>query len=353
MEAIVKTRAAQGVDYSTDAPEPVIGDTDVLVEVAAASICGTDREIYEWTPSAQAFNLALPAVLGHEFSGVVRAVGEQVTKFRVGDRVALESHAPCMRCYPCSVGDAHNCANMDILGMHIGGGFAQRAAVPESICVKLPDSISLETGALMESAGVAWSALQRSDFAVTGAHVLVSGCGPIGLALIQMSVLLGAASVTAVEPNPYRRGLAQGLGAVALDPVSEDVVEHCRNLSPRRGGVDVAFEISAAPTALPTLLEAVRREGDVVTVGHPSAPIPIDIAAHINKKGITLRGVFGRRLWSTWEDLIQLLESGRLDLSWLISHRLELSEFEEAIDLLTGEANKVVVYPNGALDDAE
>lgn len=350
MEAVVKESATRGVVITQDHPEPTLGAADVLLQVAAASVCGTDREIYEWTPSAQAFGLDLPIVLGHEVSGTVLEVGRDVTTFSVGDRVALESHIPCGQCYPCRVGDAHNCADMGLLGMHTDGGFAQRTAVPASIAVRLPDAISLETGALLESAGVALTALRRSTMAGVGGTVLVSGCGPIGLVLIQLSQLFGATQVVAIEPNPYRRGLAEALGATVLDP-SDDVVDHCRTVGGRRGGVDVAFEVSAAPNTLPTLLESVRREGEVVTIGHPSQSVPIDIATHINKKGITLRGIFGRRLWSTWEDLTRLVESGRLDLDGLITHRLPLGDFEQAIELLTGDSNKVVILPNGAVSD--
>jgi threonine 3-dehydrogenase len=125
-------------------------------------------------------------------------------------------------------------------------------------------------------------------------------------------------------------------------------VERCRALSGARGGVDVAFEVSAAPGALPLLFEAVRREGTVVTIGHPSLPVPIDIAAYINKKGVTLRGIFGRHLWDTWEQMLVLVESGRLSLDWLITHRLPLEEIEQAIELLSGEACKVVLEPHEA-----
>lgn len=346
MEAILKRQADHGIDFDANYAEPDAGEGEVLIEVAAASVCGTDRELYEWTPSAQAFNLSLPVVLGHEVAGTILEVGSGTKNLKVGDRVALESHVPCYQCFPCRTGDAHNCANMQILGMHIDGGFAQRLAVPASIAVPIPDSVSLEVGSLMESAGVAWTALARSGFAGVGGTVLVSGCGPVGLVAIQLSLLLGATHVVAVEPNPYRRALAESLGAKVLDP-SDDIVGYCRSIGARRDGVDVAFEVSAAPSALPVLLKSVRREGDVVTIGHPSREIPIDVATFINKKGITLRGVFGRRLWSTWEDLGQLLDSGRLDLSWLISHRLKLTEFDDAIKLLTGDANKVVLYPNG------
>ena len=112
-----------------------------------------------------------------------------------------------------------------------------------------------------------------------------------------------------------------------------------------RGGFDVAFECSGAQTALPPLFEALRRESTLVTVGHPSRPAEINIAAHINKKGITLSGIFGRRLWETWEQTMLLLDSGRLDLEWLITHRMPLGQIDEAVDLLTGDAGKVLLLP--------
>ena len=112
-----------------------------------------------------------------------------------------------------------------------------------------------------------------------------------------------------------------------------------------RRGFDVAYECSGAAAALPSLFEALRRESTLVTVGHPSRPIEINIAAYINKKGITLRGIFGRRLWNTWEQTMLLLDSGRLDLDWLITHRMPLGQIDEAINLLTGDAGKVLLVP--------
>ncbi len=112
-----------------------------------------------------------------------------------------------------------------------------------------------------------------------------------------------------------------------------------------RGGVDVGFEASGNPTGLNTLLEAVRPEGEVVTVGHPSRPIEVDIARYINKKGLTLRGVFGRRIWDTWQGLAQLLASGEVDLGWIITHRLPLGDLGPVVDLLRHDANKVVIFP--------
>jgi threonine 3-dehydrogenase len=347
VKAIVKTSPERGAEVIEGYPEPVVGPRDVLLEVAAVSVCGTDREIYDWTPSAQAFNLTLPVVLGHEASGTVLQVGSDVTRVKVGDRVALETHVPCENCYMCRVGDGHNCMNMKILAMHLDGAFAERVAVPENVCFILPDGMPTELGALLEPAGVAWHALQRSGMAVAGSSVLVSGCGPIGLLIVQFAVHLGASEVIAIEPNAYRRNMAKQLGATVFSP-GEEVTDYIRAKYSHRSGVDAAFESSGAAAAYPTLFDAVRREGIVVGVGHPSRVIELDIAQYINQKGITLRGVFGRRLWSTWEDLVQVLASGAVDIGWIVSHRLPLGDLGHIIDLLSGEANKVLVLPNAA-----
>jgi threonine 3-dehydrogenase len=347
MKAAVKTSAERGVEYVTDYPDPTPADGQVVIEIAAASLCGTDREVYEWTPSAQAFDLNLPVVIGHEGAGTIVDVGTGVTGLRVGDRVALESHLICGQCFPCRTGDAHTCERTRIIGMHIDGVFAEYMAAPREICVKLPEQASLEVGALLEAAGVAVHAVQRSNYTVAGRAVLVSGGGPVGLIVAYLAQLMGAAHVIVVEPNPYRRGQAEQIGVLAMPP-GEEVIERCRELTGRRGGFDVAFECSGAAAALPTLFAALRRESTLVTVGHPGRPAEIDIAAHINKKGITLRGIFGRRLWDSWEQTLLLLESGRLDLEWLITHRKPLSQIDDAVELLTGDAGKVLLVPGAS-----
>jgi threonine 3-dehydrogenase len=344
MRAIVKTGPWRGAELVDDHPEPVVGDHDVLIEVGAVSVCGTDREVFEWTPAAQAFRLDFPVVLGHEFAGTVVGVGSRVSTVRPGERVACETHVPCGHCFLCHNGNAHNCMNMKIVAMHLDGAFAERVAMPEHVCFPLPDDLPTEIGALLEPAGVAWHAVQRCAKAVAGSTVLVTGCGPIGLLITQFATVLGAVDIIAVEPNPYRRELARKLGARVFGP-DEDVIGNIRSSFAERGGVDVAFEVSAAPSALGLALEGVRAEGTVVTIGHPAHPIAIDIAKYINKKGITLRGVFGRRIWDTWQDLARLLVSGNADVTWMISHRLPLGELGPVIRLLGAEANKVIILP--------
>ena len=330
--------------FAEHVPEPSPGEGEVLVKVAATSICGTDLHVFEWTPSAQAFEPTLPVVIGHESAGTVVAVGTGVHGLRVGDRVAVESHIFCGSCYFCRTGDAHNCLRMRLFGLTWDGAFAEYFRVPERVCFGLPDSIPLEVGALFEPCGVAVHALQRAGLAVEGADVVITGAGPIGLVLVQLCVSGGAAHVVCVEPNPFRRKLAEKAGAVAVDP-GGDLVALGRDLSPRRRGFDLAFECSAVESTIPLLLESLRREATLVTIGHPGRPVAIDVAAYVNKKGITLRGVFGRRVWDTWELMLSLVESRRLDLAGLVTHRLGLREFERAVSLLREDAAKILILP--------
>src|SRR4029079_11412707 len=259
MKAVIKNAPERGFTYLTDYADPKPADGQVIIEVAAASLCGTDREVYERTPSAPAFNLDLPVVTGHEGAGTIVDVGHGVTGLQVGDRVALESHLTCGQCFPCRTGSAHTCERTGIIGMHIDGVFAEYMAAPQDICVKLPDQASLEVGALLEAAGVAVHAIQRSNYVVAGRAVLVSGGGPVGLVVASLAQLMRAAHVIVIEPNPYRRAQAQQIGALAMPP-GDEVVERCQELTGNRGGFDVAFECSGAQTALPPLFEALRRE---------------------------------------------------------------------------------------------
>lgn len=344
MRAIVKSGPHRGAEYVTDYPEPVAAPDEVLIEVAAVSICGTDREMFEWTPAAEAFGVRFPVVLGHEFAGRVVAVGSAVSRIKVGDRVACETHIPCGRCFLCRTGDGHNCLEMGLVAMHRDGAFAERITMPEHVCFVLPDELSWESGALLEPAGVAWHAMQRSQFAATASSVVVTGCGPVGLLVQEFARHLGATEIIAIDPNPYRRSLAAERGSTVF-ATPHELRDYVGARFADRGGVDVAFEASGAPGTLDLLFEVVRREGRIVTIGHPSRPVELDIARYINKKGITLSGVFGRRIWDTWEELAAVLASGRVDLEWMVSHRLPLGELEPVMELLAGEANKIVLLP--------
>ena len=293
MRAVMKMEAAPGAKMVADAPEPRVNDDEVRIKVAAAAICGTDVHLYQWGKSAQDFNPRLPLIMGHECAGTVDVVGSSVKNVKVGDRVSVETHFFDGHCYQCRIGNAHNCLNMGLLGLTWDGVFAEYVKVPANACFPLPESIPMEIGSLFEPAGVSVHALQRMGN-VAANSALVCGTGPIGLVVIQLLMLYGASKVVALDLNPARRKFAEQLGAIALDPRQTDVAEYCQREFGRSGGVDVAFETSGASTVLSSLFESVRREGRIVTVGHPGKEVPVDIAAYINKKGI----VPERCLWT-------------------------------------------------------
>jgi threonine 3-dehydrogenase len=335
VRAIVKTRPAEGYDYRTDVEEADVGPHDIRIEVRAASVCGTDRELVRFSPAAEAFGLRFPVVLGHECAGVVIEKGSEVRQFSLGDSVALESHIACGECVECRRGLAHLCSNLLLLGLHVDGGFAERTVVPAASAFRLPDGVSMEAGALLEPAGVAMHAVQRSTVPIEGAHVLIAGGGPIGLVIAQIVRAGGAASITVIEPNPYRASLARQDGATVIAPgIDLDL-----------GPVDLAFEVSGHPSSLPALIDALRPEGCAVVVGISGTPIALDTSAVLIKKGLTLRGSYGRRLWSTWDALAGAIADGRVDLSRIVTHRVPLERFGEALDLLSADAGKVILTP--------
>ncbi len=347
MRAVVKTSPGPGAELIDKMENPRPGDGEVVIAVAAASVCGTDAHLYEWSKSAQDFHPRLPLVMGHECSGTVTDVGPGVSRVSPGDRVAIETHLYCGHCFECRTGSAHNCRDLRLLGLTTDGVFAEQVRVPESACFILPSTVSEDTASLFEPAGVSVHALQRAG-SVAGARVLVSGCGPVGLVVVQLCLLFGASTVIATEPNPFRRRLAEKLGAIAVDPLQASAEEEmAAHAGDRSGGVQVAFETSGAAAAYPLIWHSLARESTLVTVGHPGAEISVDIARFVNKRGITVKGIFGRRIWDTWEQLLALVESGRLDLSWIITHRFELEDFKDAISLLSQDAAKVIIYPNG------
>jgi threonine 3-dehydrogenase len=344
LRAIVKSIPAVGFDYRDDAPDAVLGSRQVRIEIAAASICGTDRDLVNYTSAAQAFGLRLPITLGHEVAGTVIETGSAVTRIQTGDRVALESHIACGDCYHCRVGQGHNCVRMQLLGLHVDGGFAERTVIAEQARYNLPDGVSLEVGALFESAGAAMHSVLRSEHMLGGESVIVAGGGPIGLVVVQLAQALGARQVVVMEPNPYRRAMAERWGAVTFSP-SDDVESWCRESASDRGGFDVGFECSGAAAALEVVMRSLRREATVMCVGIQHAPVQLDLTQYAIKQGLTIKGSFGRSLWTTWDRLAALVSSGRLDLESLITHRLPLADFGDALRLLEGDAAKVLLLP--------
>ena len=344
MLAVVKPEAAPGAEVR-EVPVPVFGRTDVLVRVKVASICGTDLHIYNWDRWAQN-RIKPPLIPGHEFCGEVVAFGNEVTSVKEGDFVSAEMHVACGKCLQCRTGEAHICQNVKIIGVDANGAFAEYVVIPESNIWKLDSSIPLEYASILDPLGNAVHTVLAGEIAAKS--VAVTGCGPIGLFSIAVAKAVGATSVFAIEVNEHRAKIAREMQAdYVLNPAREDVIGMVMEKTGGLG-VDVVLEMAGHPDSIRTAFDIVRRGGRISLLGLTSKPISLNFSEDIIFKGITIQGINGRRMYQTWYQMTALLKSGKLNLHPVITDRISMTDFGKAMERLkTGEASKILVYPNG------
>jgi threonine 3-dehydrogenase len=191
----MKARAAPGLELR-EVPDPVPADDEVILEVKATSLCGTDHHIYQWDEWAQK-RIHPPRVLGHEMYGEIAATGRAVTTVHTGDRVAAESHVTCGKCFQCRTGNAHVCKNYTIMGIDRDGSFARYVSLPEKVLWKTTEEIPAELACMQEPLGNSVHAVLTED--VSGHTVLVTGCGPTGLFAVAVARTAGAGSIIATD----------------------------------------------------------------------------------------------------------------------------------------------------------
>jgi threonine 3-dehydrogenase len=344
MLAIVKPEAAPGAEIR-EVNIPDYGPTDVLVKVKVASICGTDLHIYNWDRWAQK-RIHPPLIPGHEFCGEVAAFGNEVTSVKEGDFVSAEMHVACGKCVQCRTGEGHICQNVKIIGVDSNGAFAEYVVIPESNIWKLDPAIPQEYASILDPLGNAVHSVLAGEIAAK--TVAITGCGPIGLFSIAVARAVGAAQVFAIEVNEHRRRLAKEMKAdFVLDPSKDDV--HALVMKETGGlGVDVVLEMAGHPDAIRTAFNIVRSGGRISLLGLTSKPIALNFSEDIIFKGVTVQGINGRRMYQTWYQMTALLKNGKLDLHPVITDRMPMKDFSQAMDRLkTGEASKILVYPNG------
>lgn len=261
-----------------DVPEPVLRDGDVLVAVAYNGICGSDLGlVHSFGVSEHPHPLTGacgPQILGHEFSGVVHAVGADVTDIAVGDRVAVQPTYRCGTCVRCRDGHEHLCEVIAFHGINAhGGGLSEYTAVPAENVHVLPDAVSLEQAAVVEPLAVALHAVELSGVQ-PGQSALVLGAGPIGIATALNLRAGGVDRIVLSEPSETRRAIAAGLGFDVLDPAAGDPVAAVRE---RTGGAgaDVVFECAGVGAAVLTALVAVRARGAVVLLATYKEEVPL------------------------------------------------------------------------------
>nr|WP_224749749.1 L-threonine 3-dehydrogenase [Polycladospora coralii] len=339
MQALVKHDRAEGAILK-HVPVPEIQTDEVLIQVKATSICGTDVHIYTWDDWA-ASRVTPPYVFGHEFSGMVVEVGENVNSIRVGDHVSAETHIVCGYCATCRRGDAHICLNTEIIGVDRDGCFAEYVALPARNVWKNDPELPFETASIMEPMGNAVHTALSGD--LVGRTVAVMGCGPIGIMAVPIAKAAGAAKVIAIDLNPYRLQLAEKMGAThVIHAKKDDPISQTHSFT-KGQGVDVVLEMSGHPVAIDQSLKMLTHGGRISMLGLPTTPVPVDITNDIVFKGITIQGITGRRMFETWQQTAGLLESGQVDLKELITHRFHITEYEEAFELMkSGNCGKIV-----------
>jgi len=344
MKALRKTRPERGAQLES-VSIPAIAPDEVLVRVRAASICGTDLHIYDWDPWS-ASRIHPPMTFGHEFCGTVEKIGAEVTTVAEGDFVSAEMHVNCGHCHQCRVGQPHICQNLRIIGIDLDGCFAEFVRIPARNIWKIDPAIPEHYAAILDPLGNAVHTVLAGEIAAQ--RVAVTGCGPIGLMAIAVAKACGCSTLFATEVNPHRLELARKMGAdEALNPKEIDVVKRVREATGGTG-VDVLLEMSGHPTAIRQGLQMLRAGGRASLLGIPGQPVTLDLLSEVIFKGATIQGIFGRKMFETWVQMTALLRDRRLNLEPLFGEQLPLSSFPQAFELLlSGQAGKVLFYPNG------
>ena len=307
----------------TDLPTPEVGAGELLVEVRACGICGSDIHGYDGSTGRR----IPPLVMGHEASGVVAKVGEGVKGFAVGDRVTFDSTVSCGKCPYCRSGHINLCDNRRVLGVSCGeyrqhGAFAEYVVVPEHISYRLPDGVSFEHAAMIEAVSIAVHAANRAK-PTLGDTALVVGSGMIGLLAIQAVKLAGAARVIAVDLEDSRLAVAKSLGAdVTLNAKTTDVPAEVAKLTGGRGA-DVTLEVVGATPTIKTAIAATRKGGTVVLVGNLAPNVEMPLQAIVTRELSVLGSCASN---GEYPACIELLSSGAIKVDPLITATASLDE---------------------------
>ena len=329
----------------TDVDEPTVGPDDILVQVEACGICGSDIHGYDGSTGRR----IPPLVMGHEAAGVVVGTGENVTDLPDGTRVTFDSMVSCGKCEFCADGHRNLCDDRMVLGVSCGdyrrhGAFAERISVPRRIVYQLPDSLSFEHAALVEAVSVAVHAANVTPIKL-GDTVVVVGAGMIGLLTLQAVRAAGATRVIAVDLNDKRLAVAKELGADEVLRADQcDVPAAIRDMT-RGRGADVAMEVVGATPTVVTAIESVRKGGSVCLVGNVAPTIELPLQSVVTRE-ISLHGTCGCN--GEYPECIDLMNRGAINVAPLITSKISLADSPKWFERLhSGDPDqmKVVVCP--------
>ncbi|MCW2732970.1 MAG: NAD(P)-dependent alcohol dehydrogenase [Mycobacterium sp.] len=313
-------------------PEPEPGPMQAVVRIHAVGVCGSDTAYFRVGRIGD-YIVDGPIVLGHEVSGEVAKIGSEVTNVAVGDRVAIEPGTPCRNCGECKAGRYHLCPDLIFLATPpYDGALMELMAIDARNLYPIPPEMTYEQGALLEPLSVGIWGCKRANL-TAGDHVLVSGAGPVGLLAASVARAFGAASVTVVDPSEFRLGIAARMGFATEQP---------EGAGDRK--FDVLLECSGAPGALAAGMARLAPAGRAAMIGMPKQDVALPLAS-LNPNEVTLSLV--NRYNHTWPLAIELVSSGRIDVSELVTHHFPLAESADALTLAgrVTDSIKAVIHP--------
>ncbi len=334
MLAVQKTSPAFGLTLA-DVASPQPGPGEVLVEVDAAGICGSDVHVYEWTAGYEWMQPVMPLTLGHEFAGRVVAAAPDVTLPLLGRRVTVLPGVACGRCRFCTAGQPELCERRAIIGLTRHGAFARHVTAPAANCIVLPDGLDLELAALTEPLGIGAQAVEVGGVAL-GQTVVVLGAGMIGLGTAMMARLAGASTVIiAGLDDDLRLSAARGLGFQhTVDLRHENLKDAVMRIA--GGPVDRVFEATGAASSITDGLGVLRPAGVLVATGIHANPVEVNMTDLVRRRH-QIRGSHGA-VRATWLTVLRLLAKSGESFRPLISHRIALGETLGGFELSRSKA---------------
>ena len=338
MKALVKKFPEKGLWFE-DVPEPVTGCNDVKIKIHKTAICGTDLHIYNWDEWSQN-TIKTPRVIGHEYVGEIVEIGSNVRNWKVGDMVSGEGHIVCGKCRNCLAGRGHLCKETVGVGVNRDGAFAQYLVIPEENVRACAKDIPQEMYAIFDPFGNAvHTAL---SFNCVGEDVLITGAGPIGIMAAAVCKFVGARHVVITDINDDRLELAKKLGIqYTVNTTKEKLTDVMERLSIREG-FDVGLEMSGSEIALNTMIDHMTHGGRIALLGILKNDSRVDWNKIIFY-GLILKGIYGREMHETWYKMSAMLQGG-LDISGIITHRLDVRDYEEGFAAMnSGKSGKVIL----------
>lgn len=341
MKAIIKKHFGPGLDLVTNYEIPKIKSNEVLIKITKTAICGTDVHIEKWDKWAQN-KVIPPLIIGHEFVGIVVALGENTKNnnidIKIGDRVSAEGHLVCEKCELCRREKKHYCPFTKGIGYDCQGVFAEYVSIPIMNIWKPNPIISDDEIVCFDPFGNTVHTI--FSFNIAAKNILITGAGPIGCMAAAICKHLGAKNIIVTDINSYRLSLAQKMGANIIFNTKNLTIQEC--IKKLNIGIDIGFEMSGAELALNQMISVMNNGGKIAILGLIPADTKINWTNVIFKQ-ILIKGIYGRKIFETWYQGTSMLESG-LNIKPVITHKFHYTQYKQAFDLMkSGLCGKIIL----------